>query len=559
MNLRTLIHLLTPLCVGVGSLLFSACTDRRSAPASPAAERVEQTDDAPVSPQQAVADSVADIMYDHFDNGRYAETIETGHDVIALYASLADTTAMSDAYGTLALAYLRLGNFSGSIAMSRRGLALDSIVGDPAILSMDYNTLAGTYLSDGQYAVAEELIVKAIAWEEKTPDQHNLSNRYGIASEVCAKAKKSKLALEYARRGYDIARQRDDSTQMGTRLSQWGDACMSAAQFEEAERHYKDCEALLALTVQGGDPRGAVSQAINYKQLGNVYERLGQTDKAISYYERSTALARQLGLTSVLTQTLQALGELKGSTEFLKESRALADTLHTHQVEDIMTSYAAQFRFNEKENTIATQALTIRHHRIGMAVGAVVFILVVGALTLYIYLLRLRRKHDLLSARYSEKVVLETRGMPTLAGVDNDSASDSAEQEQGGRLHSEADRQFLERLAASVEAHLSDSSLTTTTLADEFCLSPRQFSRRVKDLTSIDTTHYIRAARILRARTLLTDTDLPISEIAAQCGFETLSYFSRIFRQDVGLSPTDYRKTPSAALAPWDAMFRKEM
>lgn len=546
MNHRTIIRLLTPLCVGVGSLLFFACTN--TSPKN-AAETSEDSQVSASSPQQAAADSVADIMYDHFDNDRFAEAIEMGQDVITLYEALADTTGMSDAYGTLALAYLRLGNFSSSIAMSKRGLALDSLVGDPSILSMDYNTLAGTYLSDGQCAVAEELIVKAIAWEKKTPEQQNLSNRYGIASEVFTKAKKSDKAIDYARRGYDIAHQRADSTQMGTRLSQWGDACMSAGKFDEAERHYKDCEALLAATAQRGDPRGVVSQAINFKQLGNVYEHQGQTAKAISYYERSSALARQLGLNSVLIQTLQALGELKGSPALLKESRALADTLHNHQVEDIMASYAAQFRFNEKENTIAAQAVTIRNHRIGMAVGALIFILVIGALSLYIYFLRLRRKHELLSARYSEKVVLETRRMPELLQKDTEAENTDTAMKNASSSTSDADCQFLERLAASVEAHLADSNFSSVVLADEFCLSPRQFSRRVKELTSIDTTHYIRAARILRARTLLTTTDLPVSEIAGQCGFETLSYFSRIFRQDVGQSPTDYRKNPSAPSA----------
>lgn len=61
----------------------------------------------------------------------------------------------------------------------------------------------------------------------------------------------------------------------------------------------------------------------------------------------------------------------------------------------------------------------------------------------------------------------------------------------------ESDHKFLDEMAIFVKEHLADSDLSTISLAEEFCMSPRQFSRRVKQLTDIDTTHYVRAARIL--------------------------------------------------------------
>lgn len=61
----------------------------------------------------------------------------------------------------------------------------------------------------------------------------------------------------------------------------------------------------------------------------------------------------------------------------------------------------------------------------------------------------------------------------------------------------ESDQKFLDEMAIFVKEHLADIDLSTISLAEEFCMSPRQFSRRVKQLTDIDTTHYVRAARIL--------------------------------------------------------------
>lgn len=492
-------------------------------------KRAEQTADAP-SPQQAEADSVADNMYGHFDNGEYAECIELAPKVIEQFTALGDSATISDVYGTMGIAYLRLGNIASALQVVEQGLHIDSLVGDPDLLSSNFNTLAGIYLADGQLDRAKVFIQRALDYERQTPDSTNLSNRYGIASEIYARAAEGDKAVDFARRGLDVARQRGDSAKIGTRLSQLGDACMAAKRYGEAERAYLACDSLLTVMIEREEGRGpsVVNMAINLKQLGNVYERQKQIPKAISYYERSTDMARKIGYKMLLSQTTQALGELYAPTrpgeaiELLRESRALADTLHNHHEEEMTTGFAAQYELKDKEFTIERQAASIRAHRRALIVGSVVSLLIVAALTLYIYLLRLRRRHELLTERYSEKVVEESS--------------------QSKVVRSPEDEAFVSRLAEYVEAHLSDASLSVNALAEEFCISPRQFARRMKEVTGIDTTHYIRAARVMRARHLLTTTSLPMQEIAYQCGFETANYFSRVFRQAVGQSPTEYRK-----------------
>ena len=49
--------------------------------------------------------------------------------------------------------------------------------------------------------------------------------------------------------------------------------------------------------------------------------------------------------------------------------------------------------------------------------------------------------------------------------------------------------------------------------------------------------------RIKNAKQLLVDTSLPLSEIAEKTGFENGYYFSTAFKKEVGLSPSEYRKT----------------
>lgn len=104
-----------------------------------------------------------------------------------------------------------------------------------------------------------------------------------------------------------------------------------------------------------------------------------------------------------------------------------------------------------------------------------------------------------------------------------------------------ADDAFLVQVTSYINEHLHESDLTSLKLAEEFCLSQRHFNRRIKALVGLNTTLYIRNLRICKARTLLTETNLPISHVYTKCGFETPSYFSRVFHEYMGITPTDYR------------------
>lgn len=73
-------------------------------------------------------------------------------------------------------------------------------------------------------------------------------------------------------------------------------------------------------------------------------------------------------------------------------------------------------------------------------------------------------------------------------------------------------------------------------------LSKEAFCRFFKLRTRKTFTQYVIQLRINEAQKLLQETEMGISEIAFQVGFENLSYFNRSFRNIVGLSPREFRK-----------------
>lgn len=88
---------------------------------------------------------------------------------------------------------------------------------------------------------------------------------------------------------------------------------------------------------------------------------------------------------------------------------------------------------------------------------------------------------------------------------------------------------------------LEDLSLRA--IAEHFSLNKNYLSSSFKRETDVSLTNYVNQERIRNAIYLLNTSTVSIQEIAEKCGIDDLNYFSRIFRQIVGMSPSSYRKS----------------
>lgn len=87
-----------------------------------------------------------------------------------------------------------------------------------------------------------------------------------------------------------------------------------------------------------------------------------------------------------------------------------------------------------------------------------------------------------------------------------------------------------------------DKPLGLTEIADHFHRNPSYISRLIKQTTGRNLTQIITEIRISHAKTLLKNTNLKISHIAQKTGYPNQQYFNRIFTEQEGMSPSDYRK-----------------
>ncbi len=103
-----------------------------------------------------------------------------------------------------------------------------------------------------------------------------------------------------------------------------------------------------------------------------------------------------------------------------------------------------------------------------------------------------------------------------------------------------AEAVFLERVRDVAEAHLGDGNFGVDWLADEVGLSVRQLRRRLKAATRLSPGGYLRMMRLQRAAQLLEQQAGSVAEVAYQVGFQDPDYFSRLFKQTFGVSPSEY-------------------
>lgn len=101
---------------------------------------------------------------------------------------------------------------------------------------------------------------------------------------------------------------------------------------------------------------------------------------------------------------------------------------------------------------------------------------------------------------------------------------------------------FILKLQQIVLDSMEEEGFGVPELCKKAAMSRTQLHNKIKSLTNKSTSQFIRSVRVKKATELLQNPDLNIGEVAMEIGINNLSYFSRIFSKETGLSPNKYRE-----------------
>ena len=102
------------------------------------------------------------------------------------------------------------------------------------------------------------------------------------------------------------------------------------------------------------------------------------------------------------------------------------------------------------------------------------------------------------------------------------------------------DEQLMERIMKAINKNLSDSDFNVEKLTQEVCISRAQLHRKMKEMTGISTSEFIRNIRLEQAARLLKEQKINVTQVAYTVGFSNLAHFSTIFRRHFGIAPSEY-------------------
>ena len=107
---------------------------------------------------------------------------------------------------------------------------------------------------------------------------------------------------------------------------------------------------------------------------------------------------------------------------------------------------------------------------------------------------------------------------------------------------SDFERAFINKSILLVEENLDNSSFGIETMVDELNMSQSTLYRKIKSLTGLSLTAFIRSVRLKKAANLILSSDLNMNEIAYEVGFNDYKYFKTSFKKQFDCVPSKYKE-----------------
>lgn len=119
----------------------------------------------------------------------------------------------------------------------------------------------------------------------------------------------------------------------------------------------------------------------------------------------------------------------------------------------------------------------------------------------------------------------------------------NAEAEAKDVTISPADEDFLNKALRFVEKNMDNSEYSVDELSDDMAMSRATLFRKMRSVIGMSPTDFIRNTRLKRAAQLITEGRLSVTEIAYSVGYSSPGHFTKSFKKEFGVLPTQYHKT----------------
>jgi len=105
------------------------------------------------------------------------------------------------------------------------------------------------------------------------------------------------------------------------------------------------------------------------------------------------------------------------------------------------------------------------------------------------------------------------------------------------------DQQFLSDLTRVIENNIHENEINAKLISGELCMSHSVVYKKIKALTGLSLIEFVRDFKLKRAAVLLSKYQLNVTDVCYKVGFSDRRYFSKLFKQKYGVTPSEYVKS----------------
>lgn len=129
----------------------------------------------------------------------------------------------------------------------------------------------------------------------------------------------------------------------------------------------------------------------------------------------------------------------------------------------------------------------------------------------------------------------------TQAGIENTKATEEGITDTPVLSQTTKEDVFVKKVREVVEGNLADVSFTVEKLCRLVFMSHSQLHRKLEALTGCSPNKFIRMIRLKKAKELLQEPTNSVASVSLDCGYQDPGYFARVFKQEFGMTPQEWR------------------
>jgi signal transduction histidine kinase/DNA-binding response OmpR family regulator len=111
-------------------------------------------------------------------------------------------------------------------------------------------------------------------------------------------------------------------------------------------------------------------------------------------------------------------------------------------------------------------------------------------------------------------------------------------------VHGNVNIDFLRQTTDIIHREMKNPAFSPRMLSEELAISVSQLNKKLNSITGSPSSAYILQVKLANAKKMLASQHSTIGEVAAECGIYDVNYFSRVFKKNTGITPTQYQRLP---------------